>query len=814
MRRLFVTALCLIMAVAASAVPAKKGKIPVTLDDGSVIMGEVHGDEFHSWITDASGRKLSEIRAPKLRRDEVTSARRPRNAGSEMTLGTHRIPVILVNFQDVKFKTVEPATKFAAMLNEPGYSANRGTGSVNDYYKDNSKGQYDPVFDIYGPVTVSSKMAVYGHKSGDKADLAIYQAALQLDGEIDFSKYDSDHDGEVDMILMYYAGFNPAEGGSSDAIWPHQYFMSYSGYKEVAENSFDGVRLNRYFCTSELKGTSGSTMCGIGTTCHEFAHSLGLPDFYDTDENDPTPNEALSVFSLMCSGPYNNDGNTPPYLNALEREMLGWAESPEEITEDGFYSLKSISENQSYKTSSNVPGEFFIYECRDGSGWDKYIGVSGLVVYHVDQSDRVIADGRTAAYMWDHWTDYNDINSIKGHPLFDIVHSTSGEYLSYYVFPGYNNVRKLTPLDWDDNSHGFTISDIAYSNKTVSFNATFTREDRAIRGTVVTYAGKALKDAEIRLYKNTGAGKMSMIPGTPPILESTVVATTNNKGEFNFSLSPDMQDDYILSVHKAGYAPISTKLELDRGQKSFNFTLHELGQVIDVELSKVGNGNYYTMVGTAAGVKFSADELAPYAGMPIASISYNIVSNPSSVRAVIQFGGESKVYSVPASSVVFGKWATIDVSSLGLKIPSGKDGMFGIFTSGTGSEYTFLIQGSNEKDACYSSMSTSYSSIQWTRENGYAASIKVGLQGPEVINMAAVGVNTIASRSSYKAGEKFVFLLDEAPARKPSSVKWSFDSVAKTESFVTLTSGSHTVEALLEYPDGTEELLILEIEVK
>ena len=35
----------------------------------------------------------------------------------------------------------------------------------------------------------------------------------------------------------------------------------------------------------ELKGTTGSNMCGIGTFCHEFGHVLGLPDFYNTNND-------------------------------------------------------------------------------------------------------------------------------------------------------------------------------------------------------------------------------------------------------------------------------------------------------------------------------------------------------------------------------------------------------------------------------------------------------------------------------------------------------------------------------------------------
>lgn len=87
----------------------------------------------------------------------------------------------------------------------------------------------------------------------------------------------------------------------------------------------DGVEVGRFFMTSELRGYTGTNICGIGATAHEFCHALGLPDFYDTDyEGSDGKAGGMYSFSLMSNGCYNNDAKTPPYLNSEEMIMLGW----------------------------------------------------------------------------------------------------------------------------------------------------------------------------------------------------------------------------------------------------------------------------------------------------------------------------------------------------------------------------------------------------------------------------------------------------------------------------------------------------------
>ena len=124
-------------------------------------------------------------------------------------LDTLKVPCVLVQFSDVKFTDEEQtAGYFDGILNEDGYSEGLASGSVRDYFKDNSLGAFTPVFDVFGPVTLSKYRAYYGRdvivdgvRADFAADEALAEACILLDEEVDFSRYDSNEDGVLDMVL-------------------------------------------------------------------------------------------------------------------------------------------------------------------------------------------------------------------------------------------------------------------------------------------------------------------------------------------------------------------------------------------------------------------------------------------------------------------------------------------------------------------------------------------------------------------------------------------------------------------------------------
>ena len=496
-----------------TAIPAYPGRIEYVQPDGTKIVLLQHGDEFAHWTTDAAGRLVSLssdgyyrptpgisvteiLRQGAARRAAARQHRAAlRASSSPVALGKKHFLVILVEFTNKQFSTSEdPNAAFTALLNEPGYSVNGGTGSARDYYYENSHGVFEPVFDVFGPVKMDTTYAYYGQndmQGNDKRpEEAIIEGCKKLDADIDFSRYDNDGDGKVDLVFMYYAGKGEADGGASNTIWPHQWELSSAG-KSL---ELDGKVIDSYACTNEVSGIDGK-MCGIGTACHEFGHAMGLPDFYDTDYETNGQSAGLFFFSTMDSGGYNNSGRTPPYFNFEERMLLGWLKESDyrEFPAAGTYSIPSVDENVAYRTPTDMAGEYFVYECRGSNGWDAGLAAHGMVVYHVDKSNRTVKlsyGSTTARDLWDNWGDYNSINENGSHPCFYVVPAADpsnllyGHFLyagSYYFddeyspdlpFPGSKHVTGYTPVSWNGVEGAVSFSQIAYADNQVTLTVT------------------------------------------------------------------------------------------------------------------------------------------------------------------------------------------------------------------------------------------------------------------------------------------------------------------------------------------------------
>lgn len=491
------------------AIPAYNKPVQVIQPDGSTITIEIHGDEFLNWKTyagrqveqakdgffyfasfdmngdilisktkvNASSASLGaafggEVKPPLAAIQKANLKREEMARQKSISMGSHKFLTILVEFPNLKF--IHPKESFENLLNEDGYSVNGATGSAMNYYSENSDKKFDPEYIIAGPYTVSEDYEYYGQNgsNGDKRAQELFIEAVRLaDEDIDFSEYDADNDGHVDNIFFYYAGHNEAEGGPSNTIWPHKWVM----FKD--DVYVDGKKAYGYACTSELKGSSGETICGIGTFCHEFGHVLGLPDFYDTDYNTNGNGAALGPYSLMSSGGYNNGGNTPPYFNSEERRMLGWMEAPTELTESGEYTLEPINKNKAYVTPTNNNGEYFLYESRGGTGWDEPLP-TGMIIYHVDKSTNNVK-GSTAKRRWDSG---NGINAVAAHQCFDIEEAGGRENYrkaSEIIYPGSTNNTEFslysTPaaINWEGEHTGYDITNITDNGEAgVSFTLT------------------------------------------------------------------------------------------------------------------------------------------------------------------------------------------------------------------------------------------------------------------------------------------------------------------------------------------------------
>lgn len=350
--------------------------------------------------------------------------------------------VILVNFSDVEFVTANAQQAFSRMLNESGYSENYGTGSARDYYIASSDSIFRPRFDVYGPYTLPNPMSYYGAPKGSAHDSHAAQMIEEAcvwaeDAGVDLAKYDTDNDGVIDNVFVYYAGHNQAEGGPENSIWPHRSRVSNA-------RTVCGKQISDYACTSELSGARGSVMCGIGTFCHEFSHVLGLPDMYNTENGNTY---TVGAWDIMAGGNYNNNGHTPPTYTAYERFMMGWLK-PEQLTSASDYAIAPLEADGEVfliaQSTHNLnpkdlnPQEFWMIENRQHVGWDKHDNALpgvGLLITHISHDPS----------RWKNNT-YNNSEPL-GFDVCEAYVAHPSKASASDTYPGSMNITTFTPTN-------------------------------------------------------------------------------------------------------------------------------------------------------------------------------------------------------------------------------------------------------------------------------------------------------------------------------------------------------------------------------
>lgn len=422
--------------LSAASRPAYTGTHTIYQPDGSSFQAKCYGDEFmrikttvggHAIVQDPEGwwcyaiygpdgsKRSSGIRIGSDAPAEITNlslnipfsqldakAQELRSAGhnesslpfmqrigvttKSQTKATKHGLVILAQYKDVPFK--HSREDFVDMLTKEGYDRNGATGSAMEYFNAQFGNSVDFSFEVSEIVTLPSNRKYYGENNNYGQDARpaemIYDACIGADPSIDFSLYDDDNDGYVDNVFVFFAGGDEAElFEQEDLIWSHAWYMESGGGLAL---ELDGKSIDRYACTAEL---SYNALAGIGTFCHEYSHTFGLPDFYDTDYDENGWAAGLWCWtSLMDGGNMNNDSNTPPFYNAIEREFLDIAD-PILIERDGTYTLEPLhSSNKFYRINTETSGLYYLIECRRQSGWDKYINGSGMLIYKVDKTPR------------------------------------------------------------------------------------------------------------------------------------------------------------------------------------------------------------------------------------------------------------------------------------------------------------------------------------------------------------------------------------------------------------------------------------------
>ena len=523
-------AICSFFAFESLAVPAKPVKHVIKQPDGSSLEVYLRGDEFfHYYVTSdnillqqaengywkyavisadstlVTGKYVAKNREVRSEEEQlyingidkasltrVLSKEAVENRSSKMskiapgginktfpTTGVVRGLVIMAQYQDVKFSENAKLEVYKDVVNKTGYKGDVASGSIRDYFIDQSAGLFTPEFDVVGPVTLPKVRSFYGGGTmgNENVSQMIIDACELADKEfdVDFSRYDCNGDGEVDFIYVIYAGYGEAQAGPVESVWPQSGTLKYKYYKKL-----DGMYLGTYSCSCELRGNEGENLDGIGTFCHEFGHILGLPDIYDAGGSGFP---GLDKWDVMDRGSYNDNSKTPAGYTAMDKYTVGWLTPT--ILEDPQLnvSLESLSSsNKAYFiVNPNNPNEYYTLENRQLESWDSKLPGHGLLICHVDYDLKLWNMNRVNSQL----ATYEHVKLVAADG-----NDNSGEPGD--VFPGTTQKTMFTDNSrpaatwWKGGSVGKPIQNIREENGVIYFDFISTAAvERVQKGNVV-----------------------------------------------------------------------------------------------------------------------------------------------------------------------------------------------------------------------------------------------------------------------------------------------------------------------------------------
>ncbi|MFW6120276.1 MAG: M6 family metalloprotease domain-containing protein [Petrotogales bacterium] len=297
------------------------------------------------------------------------------------TTGTVKFPVVLINFSDT-------ATSFDLSDFEEVF--NGIENSVKDYYEETSYGKLDLQFEIVGWYEAPESHDYYSSRAYKLAR----EAAIYGDNDLDYSQFDNNNDGEVDLLIVIHQGQGQEFSGDTSDIWSHKSSISYE--------TNDGVEVRGYTMQPErLDWEEIVYITTIGVICHELGHGLGLPDLYDTDGS----SDGIGDWGLMGHGSWNwHDvpGDSPAHLTGWSKLKVEWVNP---LVLDNYRGTLHFDEVELYEDIAiyNNPirenVEYFLFENRQLIGYDSALPGHGLLIYHIDEQANQFNDSHRKVHV-------------------------------------------------------------------------------------------------------------------------------------------------------------------------------------------------------------------------------------------------------------------------------------------------------------------------------------------------------------------------------------------------------------------------------
>jgi M6 family metalloprotease-like protein len=334
--------------------------------------------------------------------------------------GSRKTLTILVDFKDHRANTDETLPGMTSeRISESIYGGSDvarsqrygNFESVRVYYKAASEGKLDLTGNVLGWHSLPEDREAYEPEevirtpgmtddqfnwlkfvSNQNALYKIATAALdkfESDGH-DFSQYDNDNDGDVDLLTILYAG-DPGEWSSF--WWAYRWAFQLNSFNK----KYDGKKLNQF--VFQFVDVRNDDDFDPRTLIHETGHALGLPDYYDYDGHLPIsrrkgPDGGVGRLDMMDGNWGNHNAFSRWLLDWIEPKVVGAGSASEEVlvaSAGPAEGTKAIAVFPGLSSTSTAPGtDMFIVEYRQRVGNDgpppneRPLPADGVLVWRVD----------------------------------------------------------------------------------------------------------------------------------------------------------------------------------------------------------------------------------------------------------------------------------------------------------------------------------------------------------------------------------------------------------------------------------------------
>ncbi len=396
------------------------------------------------------------------------------------TAGSPAVLVIPVEFSDSLASTKGYTTD--ALKNAFLKDGVNDYYSLYDYYYISSYGQLDldiTVLDFWFKPKKNSTyyydatMDISGYEEPIGDQLVLDEALAYLEGVMDLSKFDSDNNGTIDAVILV----NTLDIGEEDFYWAYRYWNMYTDANEKYYE-YDGVSANDYVWASyqflyetydeDDNMVYDDSVMNTYTFIHEFAHILGVGDYYDTSyTGDP-----MGGFDIMDSMIGDH--------NAYTKINLGWIKSSRLVVTDA--SITLILEDFSKSGDTIILAvnwdeklgayqEYYIlayYKTEGLNGGDAgYFLNDGIVVYHVNSSLYMEEyEGEIYYDVYNNNTDPSDQYGTEDN-LIEFVQSSNGTY----TYVEGDTLPEVTDDAGEELKYTFTVVSLGEDEAVITFSA-------------------------------------------------------------------------------------------------------------------------------------------------------------------------------------------------------------------------------------------------------------------------------------------------------------------------------------------------------